>query len=77
MEAIRIEFKSGIKSKILELLSSFSSDELKIIQEDSTFEEDKKRLNARAEKINNGTAQFSSFEELDKMLEKTISKHEN
>lgn len=77
MEAIRLEFQPNIKSKILELLSSFSSDELKIVQEDSTFEEDKKKLHARAEKIDNGTAQFSSFEELDKMLEKTISKYEN
>jgi hypothetical protein len=29
METIRLEFQSNIKKKILELLSSFSSDELK------------------------------------------------
>jgi hypothetical protein len=33
METIRLEFQSNIKEKILELLSSFSSDELKIIDE--------------------------------------------
>lgn len=38
MEAIRLEFKSEIKDKILELLSSFSSDELKIVQEDPDFD---------------------------------------
>lgn len=32
MEAIRLEFQPKIKAKILELLSSFSSDELKIVQ---------------------------------------------
>ena len=47
MEAIRLEFKSEIKEKILELLSSFSSDELKIVEEDTfydpDFEENKKK----------------------------------
>ena len=33
METLTIEFQPNLKSKILELLSSFSSDELKIVQE--------------------------------------------
>jgi len=73
MEAIRLEFQPKIKEKILKLLSSFSSDELKIIQEDSDFDKNKKKLNERAEKIIRGTAQYSTFEELDILLEKTIS----
>lgn len=77
MEAIRLEFKSEIKEKILELLSSFSSDELKIVQEDPDFDENKKKLNERAEKITKGTAEYSTFEELDILLEKTISKYED
>jgi hypothetical protein len=43
METIRLEFHPNIKAKILELLSSFSSDEFKIVQERSTFEEKKKK----------------------------------
>ncbi|PXY43690.1 hypothetical protein [Flavobacterium hydrophilum] len=81
MEAIRLEFKSEIKEKILELLSSFSSDELKIVEEDtfyeSDFKENKRKLHERAEKITKGTAQYSTFEELDVLLEKTISKYED
>lgn len=77
MEAIRLEFKSEIKEKILELLSSFSSDELKITLVDSDFEENKRILRERAEKIANGTAKYSTFEELDILLENTISKYEN
>ncbi len=75
MEAIKLEFQPEIKEKILKLLSSFSSDELKIIQEDSDsdFDKNKKKLNERAEKIIRGTAQYSTFEELDILLEKTIS----
>ncbi|MEP7094371.1 MAG: hypothetical protein ABI793_09965 [Flavobacterium sp.] len=77
MEAIRLEFQPEIKEKILELLSSFSSDELKIVQEEPDFEKNKKMLNERAEKITNGTAQYSTFEELDILLEDTISKYED
>lgn len=77
METIRLEFQPNIKAKILELLSSFSSDELKIVQERQTFEEEKRMLQSRIDKINNGTAVYSTFEELDILLEETISKYED
>ncbi|MFV5685609.1 hypothetical protein ACM55I_09175 [Flavobacterium sp. GB2R13] len=77
METIRLEFQPKIKAKILELLSSFSSDELKIVQEDPDFEENKRKLDVSLAKIKNGTAKFYTFEEVDTVLEETISKHEN
>ena len=77
METIRLEFIPNIKEKILELLSSFSSDELKIVEERKTFEEEKKMLQSRVDKINNETAEYSTFEELDILLEQTISKYED
>jgi hypothetical protein len=77
METIRLEFQPNIKAKILELLSSFSSDELKIVPERPTFEEEKRMLQSRIDKINDGTAKFVSFEELDQYLEETISKYED
>lgn len=77
METIRLEFQSGIKAKILELLSSFSSDELTIIEEDTEFEKTKRMLQSRIDKIDNGTAKFYTIEEVDAILEETISKYEN
>ncbi len=77
MEAIRLEFQLEIKAKILEFLSTFSSDELKIVQEDSGFLKNKRKLDASLEKIHNGTAKLYSFEELDAILEKTISEYES
>ncbi|HSD06757.1 hypothetical protein [Flavobacterium sp.] len=77
METIRLEFQPDIKAKILELLSAFSSEELKIVQEDDEFVRTKNELDASLEKIHNGTAKFYSFEELDEILEKTISKYES
>ena len=40
METLTIKFHPNIKAKILELLSSFSSDELKIVQEDETVQDE-------------------------------------
>ena len=77
METIRLEFQPNIKAKLLELLSSFSSDELKIDQEDVDFDENKRKLDSALAKIKNGTAKFCTLEEVDAKLEETISKYEN
>lgn len=77
METIRLEFQPNIKAKILELLSSFSSDELKIVQEDPDFDENKKKLHIAYAKLKSGTAKFYTLEEVDAILEETISKYEN
>lgn len=81
MEAIRLEFQPEIKEKILNFLSTFSSDELKIVEEsdfvDPNFIKNRRKLEASAAKIDNGTAKFYTFEELDEVLEKTISKYES
>ncbi|MGO4905182.1 hypothetical protein [Flavobacterium sp. W20_MBD1_R3] len=77
METIRLEFQPKIKAKILELLSSFSSDELKIVQEDPDFDENKRKLDISLAKIKDGTAKFYTSEEINAILEETISKYEN
>ena len=77
METITIEFESSIKAKILELLNSFPSNKLKIVHDDPNFAANKKMLDAELEKVNNGTAILYTFEELDAILEETISKYES
>lgn len=77
MEAIRLEFQPEIKEKVLKLLSEFSSNELRIIEEDSDFDENKKKVQAAYEKLKNGTARLYTEEEVDDFLEKTISKYED
>jgi hypothetical protein len=77
MESIRLEFQPNIKAKILELLSSFSSDELKIVQEDPDFDRNKRRLDLELEKINNGTAEFCSADELDLMMDEIFTEYDN
>ncbi|TRX41372.1 hypothetical protein [Flavobacterium restrictum] len=77
METLTIEFQPNIKAKILELLSSFSSNELKIVPERVTFEEEKSMLQSRIDKIHDGTVVYATFEELDILLEETISQYED
>lgn len=77
METIRLEFQPKIKAKILELLSSFSSDELKIVQEDPDFDRNKRKLDLELAKINNGTAEFCSADELDVMMDEIFTEYDN
>jgi exonuclease VII small subunit len=77
METLQIEFQPNVKEKILEFLNSFSKSEVKITQEVQTFEETKKRLHESYRKLQNGETKLYDIDELDAMLEKTISKYEN
>ena len=77
METLTIQFESNIKAKILELLHSFPSNELKIVNEDLVFDANKKTQDDELAKINNGTAELYAAEEVNEFLEKIISKYEN
>ncbi|MEO8233995.1 MAG: hypothetical protein ABI549_01155 [Flavobacterium sp.] len=77
METIKIEFQPNIKEKLIEFLNSFSKNELHIIEEDNDFLETKKRLHESYQKLKNGETELYSIDELDAMLEKTISKYES
>lgn len=77
METIRIQFEPKIKAKILELLKVFSNEELQIIQEDPSFEQNKEKLTKELTKIEKGTATYTTFEELNLVLEKRISSYED
>jgi hypothetical protein len=77
METLRLEFQPNIKAKILELLSSFSSDELIIVQEDPFFDENKRKLDIAYAKLKSGTEKFYSIDEVDAILDKTFSEYDS
>lgn len=77
METIRIDCEPNIKTKIVEFLNNFSSKDYKIVTEDTSFLDEKKKLEATLEKMANGNAEYYSLDELDNYLEKTISKYED
>ena len=83
METIKIEFQSNVKEKLIDFLNSFSKNELHIIEEDSpiskdkSFDEYRNSLHLEVKKIESGESKLHDIDELDAMLEKTISKYEN
>ena len=77
METIRLKFDSNIKDKILEVLSSFSSDELEIVQEDTDFDENKNKLNIAYAKLKSGSEKMYSIDEADAILDKTFSEYDS
>jgi len=81
MEAIRLEFQPEIKEKILKLLSSFTSDELKIVQENDVFDpksnEDKRKLEIAYAKLKNGDEKLYSIDEANSILDDTFSEYDN
>ena len=83
METITIEFQPKVKDKIIEFLKIFSKNELHIIEEscpiveDKSFEEYRDRLHLAVKKFESGESKIYDLEELDAMLEKTISEYEN
>lgn len=77
METIRLEFQPKIKAKILELLSSFSSDELKIVQEDENFDDNKRKLHIAYTKFKSGNEKMYSIDEVDAYLDETFSEYDS
>ena len=77
MEAIRLEFQPEIKAKILELLSRFSSDELKIVHEDENFIENKRELDIAYAKLKSGKEKVYSIDEADAILDQTFSEYDS
>ena len=77
METIKLEYSAIEKLEILKSLSHFSPDDYDKILKDDIFWKNKFKLDLVLEKIHNGTAKLYSIDEVDAILEKTISEYEN
>ncbi len=58
-------------------MSSFSENEVQIIQEDPSFEKNKRILEEELKNIESGKSKCVSMEELDLVMEKIISTYED
>ena len=70
METLHIQFQPSIKEKLLEFLNSFSKNEIKIIEEEISFEETKKNLHQRLNDLKSGKVELISIEDYEKILDK-------
>ena len=76
METKKTGYSDVDKLKILKTLSHFLPDDYTRMMEDDEFWNNKFMLDLELAKTKNGTAEFCSLEELDAMLDQTISKYD-
>lgn len=72
METLQIQFESKNRNKIMEMLNSFSKNEVQIVREDPYFEENKRILHERYNEMIEGKAEFVSIEDYEMMLENDL-----
>ncbi len=77
METLQINYQPNIKEKLMAFLNSFDSNEVEIVQEKSSFEITKNRVQESYRKLKNKETVMYSFEEVDEFLEKSISEYES
>jgi hypothetical protein len=76
MKSIRLNINDKVYDKIIWFLSKFSSDEIEILDNNSYISE-KEYLTKQLNILDSKKATFNTIEELEKILEKRISKHED
>lgn len=77
METLQIKFQPSFKEKLMAFLNSYDSNEVEIIQEKSSFEITKKRVQESYRKLQNNETKIFDIDELDAFLNATISEYEN
>ena len=75
MKTLKLQINNRIYDKLLWLLSQFNTEDLQIIRDEDI--QHKEYLDKELKKIDEGKATFLSIEELDELLEKSISKYES
>jgi hypothetical protein len=77
IQTIRLWVNDKIFDRLMWLLKCFTKEEIQVIRENDEFLSVREYLTKELEKIENGTAEFVSIDELDNVLETAINKHES
>lgn len=76
MQTIRLRINDKIYKHLMWFLKRFNKEELQVIHEDDEFLSIQEYLNKELEKIENGTSESITIEQLDDGLETTIRSYE-
>lgn len=76
MQTIRLRVNDRIYKNLMWFLARFNKEEIQLIRENDEFLSIREYLNKELEKIENGTSEFVSIDQLDNELENTIRKYE-
>jgi hypothetical protein len=77
MQTVRLKINDKVYDKVMWLLRKFNRNEIEIIVDDSTYNENQEYLQNELDEINSGKAKFQSIDELESRLDNAIRKHEN
>ncbi len=70
MESLHIEFQPKVKEKLLEFLNSFSKNELKIVEDKTSFETTKTILHQRLSDLRSGRVDLIAIDDYEKIVDK-------
>lgn len=77
MQTIRLRVNDSIFQQLMWFLKHFSKSEIEVISENEEYLSIQEYLKKELKTIEHGTAEFISFNQLDKKLESTIRKYED
>ncbi len=77
MQTIRLRVNDSIFQQLMWFLKRFGKNEIEVINENEEYLSIQEYLKKELEKIENGTAEFISFNQLNEELESTIRKYED
>jgi flagellar motility protein MotE (MotC chaperone) len=77
MQTIRLRVNDSIFQQLMWFLKRFDKNEIEVINENEEYLSIQEYLKKELENIENGTADFISFNQLDEELESTIRKYED
>jgi hypothetical protein len=77
MQTVRLKINDKVYDKVMWLLRKFNRNEIEIIVDDSTYNENQEYLQNELDEINSGKAKFQSIDELESRLDNAIRKQKN
>lgn len=77
MATLKLKISDRILDKVLWLLGQFKSEDVEIIQDEESTEENRRYVRESLQKLEQGKSRVYSMEALDDMLEKTIKAYED
>ena len=76
MRTIRLRVNEKIYNYLMWFLGRFNKEEIQIINENEEFISLQEYLNKELNKVEDGSVEYISIDQLDDLLEDTIRKHE-
>lgn len=76
MHTIRLRVNDKVYKNLIRLLSKFSKEEIQVIEENETYLSIQQYLERELTSVEDGNAEYITFEELENRLDATIRKNE-